>query len=139
MINLRFGKFSLLKNNKSKNFFSYSFSSLVLFMIAIATLNFLIYFFNDKIFAAKITFVINFCNSFIYYCFFYKIRKRLSFFVFFVINSFFFRFFEFNFLAFLISNEVDHNIGLFLVLGLSHTFKYYYYLVLLKFFKFDII
>lgn len=136
---LRKGKLNPFKNENFSKFFAYSFSSLLLFIVAFIVLNTLILIFKDKILAAKITFVVNFCNSFIYYCFFYKIKKRLSFFIFFVLNSSLFRFLEFNFLVLLINNEYDHNLGLFLVLLISHTFKYYYYLVLLKFFKFDII
>lgn len=139
MKDLRLGKINPFKNENFSKFFAYSFSSLLLFIVAFIVLNTLILIFKDKILAAKITFVVNFCNSFIYYCFFYKIKKRLSFFIFFVLNSSLFRFLEFNFLVLLINNEYDHNLGLFLVLLISHTFKYYYYLVLLKFFKFDII
>lgn len=131
-------KLNLLKNNSFRKFLSYSVSSLFLFLIAFFALNTLIFFFEDKIFAAKITFAINFCNSFIYYCLFYNIKKKISFFLMFVLNSIIFRFFEFNFLVSLLDKDVDHNVGLFLVLGISHTIKYYYYLILLKFFKLDI-
>ncbi len=138
MTDLKRDNLNLLRNESLRKFISYSISSLFLFLIAFVVLNSLIFVFSDKIFAAKITFAINFCNSFIYYCFFYKIKKKISFFALFVLNSLIFRLFEFNFLVLLINNNFDHNIGLFLVLGLSHTFKYYYYLIMLRYFKLDI-
>lgn len=124
-------------NSSYMKFLNYSFSSLVLFLVTLICFNVLIFFLKDKILAAQITFIISFFNYFLYYCFFYQIKKKLSFFPFYLLTSLLFRFIEYKCLTFLINENINHNIGLILVLGLSHTIKYFYYLTIIKVFKFS--
>ena len=99
---------------------NYTFQSGLLFLLTLILFNAFIYITNDKIYAAKMVLIIAYINSFIHYCFFYKIKERHYFFLLFLISSVFFRLGEFYIIKVFLTIGLDHNITLLTVLGLTH-------------------
>lgn len=126
-------KILVLIENMSR-LIKYSVHSLVLFLISIFCLNLCVFLFEDKYLSAKITLLVAFCSSFIYYCFFFNVRKRAFFFLLFFINSLLFRSGEYFLFVLFISNDVNHNLAYLSIQICSHFIKYFYYLFLIKVF-----
>ena len=122
---------------EARSFMNYTFQSGLLFLLTLILFNAFIYITDDKIYAAKMVLIVAYINSFIHYCFFYKIKERLSFFLLFLVSSIFFRLGEFNIIKVFLTIGLDHNITLLSVLGLSHLMKYLYYQILIKLFNLD--
>ena len=120
-----------------RSFMNYSMQSVLLFLLTLILFNAIIYITNDKIYAAKSVLIIAYINSFIHYCYFYQIKERLFFFIFFLISSVIFRLVEFNIIKFFLILGLDHNITFLSVLGLSHVVKYLYYQILINLFNLD--
>ena len=74
----------------ARSFMNYTFQSGLLFLLTLILFNAFIYITDDKIYAAKMVLIVAYINSFIHYCFFYKIKERLSFFLLFLVSSIFF-------------------------------------------------
>ncbi len=134
---------SMLNSKKIKiyigkrSFMNYSVQSVLLFFITLFLFNAFIFATNDKIFSTKLVLIIAYINSFIHYCYFYKIKERHFFFLCFFISSVFFRVGEFNIIKFFLLRGLDHNIIFLSVLALSHVIKYFYYQTLTRLFKLD--
>ena len=121
----------------TRSFTNYSLQSVLLFFLTLILFNAFIYITNDKIYSAKLVLIIAYINSFIHYCYFYKIKERLFFFLVFLASSVFFRIGEFNIIKLFLILGLDHNISLLGVLGLSHIIKYFYYQILINLFRLD--